>query len=189
MPLHVTAGISHCRVVVLRGSLTGRWSQPSACPYCGTLKPPHCSPSACYTNYRRFTSVDEGRTWRGPFEIPNAGTCRPRLRMLGNGKGPLLLSGGHSVNRGRWDISLWVNADGMGEDWVEHSVSYAHNRLQPDPALRFSAGVNTTEDSYAYTSLLAVDARTVVLTYDMRGPAVAAFAMRVSFGGNTSDPS
>lgn len=102
-------------------------------------------PSVCYTNYMRYTSTDEGRTWSGPRAIANAGSARPRLLMLGNGKGPLLLSGGRSVNRGKWDITLWVSHDGMGEEWEEYSLTYRHNALVANASLRYDGRINTTE--------------------------------------------
>ena len=44
------------------------------------------------------------------------GVARPRLLMLGAGKGPLLLSGGRLLTEKTRDILLWVCWDGMGEN-------------------------------------------------------------------------
>ena len=52
-----------------------------------------------------------------------------------------------------------------------------------EPRFRFDERVNTSEASAAYTSLLAVDDNTVVVTHDKRLPnATAAFAMRLTLG-------
>ena len=96
-------------VVRYAGGDGGLWQSPQ-CGTCGPItisKMPQCR-DQCYKNYRRFLSKDEGRHWSGPFELPNTGSCRPRLLMMGGGKGPLILSGGCSVNRGRYDVSMWV---------------------------------------------------------------------------------
>jgi hypothetical protein len=53
-----------------------------------------------YRNYYRTVSSDQGKTWSTLEEIPNVGCARPRLAMLGGGKGPLLLSGGRQKNNG-----------------------------------------------------------------------------------------
>ena len=169
-------------VVRYAGGDGGLWQSPQ-CGTCGPItisKMPQCR-DQCYKNYRRFLSKDEGRHWSGPFELPNTGSCRPRLLMMGGGKGPLILSGGRSVNRGRYDVSMWVNWDGMGATWEEHSLSYVHNERISDPLFQFGASVNTTEDTYSYTSLLPIDDASFVVTYDKRGPnKTAAFAMRVT---------
>ena len=91
-------------------------------PPCPTSSPRY--PGCLYKNYHRTISTDEGATWLAPREIPNAGAAFPRVLAIG---GKLLLSGGRTVNRGRWDICLWVNHDGNGDEWEEHSVSALHN--------------------------------------------------------------
>jgi hypothetical protein len=106
------------------------------------------------------------------------GVARPRMLMLGNGKGPLLLSGGRLYTEQTRDILLWVSWDGMGENWETYSLSYHHNSLVK-PALRFSAAVNSTSGraTTSYTSLLALDSDNAVVIYNGE---TGIFAMRVS---------
>jgi hypothetical protein len=142
-------------------------------------------------------SSDEGHTWGKAQEIRNAGTAFPRLLNLG---GRLLLSGGRSVNRGRWDVTLWISKDGLGDAWEEHSLSAQHNERIGDARskiytctdvrekcsvpvgekipLRLSSSINTTEASSAYTSLVALDDKTALVVYGRRNWA-ASFAMRI----------
>jgi hypothetical protein len=105
--------------------------------------------------------------------------------MLGEGgSGPLLLSGGRLVNRGGvWDIRLWVSSDGMGVNWEEHSISYQHNLLEENVTRKFNSKVNTTEGSYADTSLMLIDSgkKIALMTYSMNEPMQAGFSMRIEF--------
>ena len=155
-------------------------------------------PGCLYKNYHRTVSSDEGHTWGRGQEIVNAGTAFPRVINLG---GQLLLSGGRSVNRGRWDISLWISKDGLGDVWEEHSLTALHNERIGDARskiytctdvrekcsvpvgekipLRLSPKVNTTEFTSAYTSLVALDAKTALVVYGRR-TWPASFAMRIS---------
>ena len=52
---------------------------------------------------------------------------------------------------------LWHNADGTGRTWKSYSLSYWHNRLEPNASLHFDAKVNasTARESTSYTSLIA----------------------------------
>ena len=102
--------------------------------------------------------------------------------MLGNGKGPLLLSGGRLYTEQTRDILLWVSWDGMGENWETYSLSYHHNSLVKR-ALRFSAAVNSTSGraTTSYTSLLALDSDNAVVVYNGE---TGIFAMRVTVSGN-----
>jgi hypothetical protein len=64
-------------------------------------------------NYRSVISTDYGLTWSAPREMNDTsgrgmGVCRPRLLMLGDGKGPLLLSGGRLYTEKTRDVLLWV---------------------------------------------------------------------------------
>ena len=133
-------------------------------------------------NYLAATSTDGGRTWSSATEMIDVngrgiGVARPRLLLLGGGSGdaaaatggnaaaaaaaagPLLLSGGRLYTEHTRDILLWVCWDGMGTRWEPYSISYQHNRLVEQAALRFSAAVNATTGraTTSYTSLLRLD--------------------------------
>ena len=134
-------------------------------------------------NYLAATSTDGGRTWSSATEMIDVngrgiGVARPRLLLLGGGSGdaaaatggnaaaaaaaaagPLLLSGGRLYTEHTRDILLWVCWDGMGTRWEPYSISYQHNRLVAQAALRFSAAVNATTGraTTSYTSLLRLD--------------------------------
>ena len=75
------------------------------------------------------------------------------------------------------DILLWVSWDGTALNWQTFSLSYQHNRLVKDTALRFSAAVNSTSGraTTSYTSLLAIDEKTAVVIYNGE---TGIFAMR-----------
>ncbi len=163
------------------------WIQPP-CPTSSTRYP-----SCLYSNYFRTVSVDEGWSWMAPQEINNAGAAFPRLLNVGSG---LLLSGGRSVNRGRWDMSIWWNDDGLGNTWQEFSLSALHNQRIGERvsklwtnattgehvSLAMAAAINTTEYTSAYTSLLALDNNTAVVIYGRR-TWPASFAMRIAING------
>ena len=97
------------------------------------------------------------------------------------------------MNRGRWDVSIWWNSDGLGDDWEEFSLSALHNQrignrvsklwtnasTGANVSLAMAAAINTTEYTSAYTSLLALDNDTAVVVYGRRTWA-AAFAMRIT---------
>lgn len=112
--------------------------------------------------------------------------------------GKLLLSGGRSVNRGRWDLALWVSKDGLGDAWEEYSLSALHNerigdrvssiykcmsinekcKVGENISLTMDPTINTTEYTSAYTSLVALDDKTAVVFYGRRSWP-ASFAMRI----------
>ena len=134
-------------------------------------------------NYRSVRSTDSGRSWSIPREMNDTvgrgmGVARPRMLMLGNGKGPLLLSGGRLYTEHTRDILLWVCWDGMGQDWETYSLSYHHNALVK-PALRFSDAVNSTSGraTTSYTSLLSIDSENAAVVYSGE---TGVFAMRVT---------
>jgi hypothetical protein len=59
-----------------------------------------------------------------------------RLQVLGDGKGPLMLSGGRMRNNHSNEPLVWstwsLPAGGQrpsGATWEEHSISYWHNKL------------------------------------------------------------
>jgi hypothetical protein len=68
--------------------------------------------------------------------------------------GPLLASGGRGqpgLTEGTPgypnDVKLWVSADGMGESWTTHSISFLHNSLMPTGTaaeLLYDDGTNHT---------------------------------------------
>ena len=134
-------------------------------------------------NYHSVTSTDDGTSWSRPREMNDTtgrgmGVARPRMLMLGNGKGPLLLSGGRLYTEQTCDILLWVSWDGMGENWETYSLTYRHNSLVK-PSLRFSAAVNSTSGraTTSYTSLLAFDNDNAIVVYNGE---TGIFAMRVT---------
>jgi hypothetical protein len=136
-------------------------------------------------NYQQATSIDGGHSWTAPTEMRDAsgrgmGVCRPRLLMLGEGGGPLLLSGGRLYTEQTRDILLWVSWDGMGDSWETYSISYQHNRLVQPTTFRFSAAVNSTQGraTTSYTSLLrAADPHSAVLAYNGES---GVFSMRIT---------
>ena len=113
--------------------------------------------------------TDTGNTWSKPSTILGAGSADPKLLRVGQS---LVMSGGRNCNninktidgqtRGA-DLMLWLNADGMANDWVMYSLSYWHNHLgfpgQTNCTERgpdcFSPGLNTScrTETSAYTDL------------------------------------
>jgi len=135
-------------------------------------------------NYWSVRSTDDGKTWDSPQEMHDRngrgiGVARPRLLMLGEGKGPLLLTGGRLLTEHTRDIYLWVDWDGMGDVWEAFSLSYRHNALVQPEALKFSTAVNSTQGraTTSYTSLLAIDNTTALIVYNGD---TGIFSMRVS---------
>jgi len=119
-----------------------------------------------YRNYFSAFSSDEGRTWSLPAEMPGVGCVRPKLLQFGVG-GPLLISGGRNCVADRKDISLWESAAGGG--WVEHSLSFQHNRLwQGNASFLFDARVNATVgfETQSYTSLVRTGAGSFAVFYN-----------------------
>ena len=117
-----------------------------------------------YRPYVRSVSGDGGRTWSRAVSLgESVGCARPRLLALG---GSLLLSGGR-LSRTSRDIRLWLNAAGDGAAWEAHSISYLHNRLEPNASLHFDGKINasTARESTSYTSLVATGARSGFLVY------------------------
>lgn len=155
-----------------------------------------------YTEYHVQFSTSEGKSWSRAVPLPHMGCARPRLLMLGKGKGPLLLAGGRNcvAQKNATDVALfiWVNSDGMGgfqhrndsaaigQSWRQLSVTAAHNReWRGDPSYRFT----NPQDPFAsqsYTSLLPVGDGDAVLIYNKYwnyGGAVShstGFGMRLS---------
>ena len=122
-----------------------------------------------YRSYFAATSADGGSTWSLPAEMPGLGCVRPRLLRVPGG--PLLLAGGRNCVAGRKDVSLWESAAGgaLGAGWVEHSLSYQHNRLwQGSAALLFDARVNATAgfETLSYTSLVRTGAASFAVFYN-----------------------
>ena len=99
-------------------------------------------------NYHLARSTSGGRSWSKATELRDAnghgvGTARPRLLLLGS---KLLLSGGRLTTEQQGGIFLWISDDGFGRAWRTTSLSFKHNQLESDPALRFPDTVNTTLD-------------------------------------------
>ena len=99
-------------------------------------------------NYHLARSTSGGRSWSKATELRDAnghgvGTARPRLLLLGS---KLLLSGGRLTTEQQGGVFLWVSDDGFGRSWRTTSLSFKHNQLESDPALRFPDRVNTTLD-------------------------------------------
>ena len=94
----------------------------------------------------------------------------------------LVLSGGRYISNGTSDVLLWLNADGMATSWERHSISAVHNELEPDPALRFTAAVNTSRHGSAgYTKLSLNSGTSGNITYHdpaTVGAGAATFTMR-----------
>jgi polygalacturonase len=174
---------------------------------CGGIVPPAgdkpLTTTTHYTEYHVQFSSNEGTSWSRAVPLPHMGCARPRLLMLGKGKGPLLLAGGRNcvAQKNATDVALliWVNSDGMGgfqhrddsaampgQTWRQLSVTAAHNReWRGDPSYRF----NNPQDPFAsqsYTSLVPVgdgDAMLIYNKYWNYGGAVShstGFGMRLS---------
>lgn len=112
-----------------------------------------------YVPYYISRSTDGGATWSFPQALPKGvGSARPRLMRLwsaaANGT-VLVLAGGRSGPTNR-DVIMWVSSDGIGNRWEAYSVSYWHNVLETNPALRFTPAINasTARESTSYTSLV-----------------------------------
>lgn len=141
----------------------------------------------CSENYARSVSSDRGATWSEPAFVPNVGSARPRLLQLGS---TLIMGGGRMWNGGDMrdhinlingtnDNMLWAARDGEGLEWTPYSISYYHNRGEPDPGLHFTAGVNsslflgdmtvgqrhTDYETHAYTSVVQLTRNTGLITY------------------------
>ena len=127
-----------------------------------------------------FRHRGQGHTWTRPTPIHGAGSCRPKLLLLPSG--PLVLSGGRMGNEtnptanptdpGNSDQLLWISVDGKGRQWSRHSISGAHNRQEPNPALHFPPSVNTTTwDSTVtndYSSLVPTGDDSFIYIYQLR---------------------
>lgn len=132
-------------------------------PPCPDSSPKY--PGCLYQNYHRTVSTDEGFTWGAAQEIPNAGAAFPRLLAL---DGQLILSGGRSVNRGRWDFSLWISTDGLGDAWEEFSLSALHNERIGARASKIYRCTNIAEKCKVGTNIsLAMDATINTTEYAM----------------------
>eukprot|EP01045_Picozoa_sp_COSAG04_P009832 COSAG04_NODE_584_length_12354_cov_29.554141_4_plen_1028_part_00 len=119
-------------------------------------------------NYFISRSSDGGHQWTKPLELRDTdgkgiGCARPRLLGV---DGLVLLSGGRVLTENTVDIRLWVSADGANT-FMTHSISYQHNRLVSESGQKLSLQANAS-DGYttSYTSLMRVDASTILLAYD-----------------------
>lgn len=140
-----------------------------------------------YKPYSMAVSTDGGHTWSAAASLGRGvGCARPRLLRVG---ASLLLAGGRA-NASNQDVFVWLNEAGDGVDWRPHSLTYWHNRLEPDASRHFSPDVNVTasggtlRESNSYTSLVRTGPTTGFVTYTrlpgQRRLSAVAFAMGFS---------
>ena len=127
---------------------------------------------ASFVPYGQAFSNDDGRTWSTPVNI-SPGSVEPSLAVLPGGV--VALSGGRS------GIYVWFNADGTGRDWQAVDIVSAHNaacsstdHIEPDSHNAWipvdeMRRMGVTGYSSCYTELVALDERTLLLTYDRIG--------------------
>ena len=132
-----------------------------------------------YRPYVRSMSKDGGKTWSAAVSLGDGvGCARPRLLSLG--ERALLLSGGRLSPTNR-DVLLWLNAAGDAVSWEAHSITYWHNRLEPNASLHFDAAVNasTARETTSYTSLVKTGKASGFIVYARHLPPAqdVAFAM------------
>jgi hypothetical protein len=140
-------------------------------------------PSMRYTPLVRSFSTDTARTWSAPEAFgPGIATGHPRLTRMADGQ--ILLSASQPASTDR-DLLLYRNEAGDGRHWTPHSVSFWHNALEPNPALRFTPAVNSSPavprhgEIVGLTSLVRTGAQTGVLIYSRTlHNASITFAMR-----------
>eukprot|EP00937_MAST-01D_sp_MAST-1D-sp2_P001797 g1797.t1 len=99
-------------------------------------------PSGRYAPLVRSFSADGGFTWTRP-ETFGAGFATGHPRLARTEDGQVLLSS-NQVSATDRDLLVYWNAAGDGRTWRPHSVSYWHNALEPDAALRFTPAVNSS---------------------------------------------
>ena len=129
--------------------------------------------------YVKTISSDGGKTWSKPISLVDTrghmmGCARPRL--LGLSGGGVVLSGGR-LNHTNHENYLWVNTEGDGRDWEAVSISYVHNKLEPNTTLHFGASVNNSNAriSTSYTSIVATGPSSGYVVYSrlLPSPSVA----------------
>jgi hypothetical protein len=147
-----------------------------------------------YHFYNHAVSTDGGRTFGPEAPLPAMGCAKPMLACVDGPGMPLVLGGGRKRLMNTSDVLLWSSADGMGQRWEEHSVSYWHNKLAGPPVEKFTRQINSTEEprqSSSYVSLLNAGDGALVVVYEMRktpttanggGEKDTVFAMRVTVG-------
>jgi len=125
-------------------------------------------PTMRYAPLMRSFSVD-GKTWSEPDSFGHGfATGHPRLTRTADGQ--ILLSANQVTPTNR-DLLLYWNRDGDGLCWEPYSVSYWHNALEPNPALHFTAAVNSSPalprhgEITGLTSLITTEANAGVLLY------------------------
>ena len=91
-----------------------------------------------------------------------------------------------NLHNGTNDNMLWAATDGEGLEWTPYSVSYHHNRGEPDPGLWFTFGVNSSlyrgdmtpgqphsdYETHAYTSLVQLTGTSGLILYQYTGKTV-----------------
>jgi len=99
--------------------------------------------------YHKSTSVDGGKTWTPLVSLPtDVGTAKPRMVLMHPTNGPLVLIGGRPGNR------MWINPDGMGDEW--QYIPLPH-------------GPNVTYGGTGYNGVVALTATTGIASYDEGG--------------------
>jgi hypothetical protein len=154
---HGAAAGAECLLAVVRmdGNDGARW---------GNHKP---------KNFYRSASTNSGKTWSRAREMLDVdgvgiGTARPRLTSVG---GSLLLTGSRILTSNDSDYYLWHNADGQGERFVAHSLTYHHNLNAADPKMKIGAWCNMTNYTTAgqacagYTSIVPLGGRNALAFY------------------------
>lgn len=141
-----------------------------------------------YASYWRVLSTDGGRTWSSAASLPEGvGCARPRLLRTDDGQ--IVLAGGRTGPTNR-DTLVWLNngRDG-GNSWTAHSITYWHNKLEPNSTLHFTSSVNssTERQTMSYTSLVRTGPQTGFIVYARRLPGTKdiAFSMPFTVAGYT----
>lgn len=102
--------------------------------------------------YGQTFSSDEGLTWSKPELMKDAHSVQPSLVVLDDGS--IALSGG------RPGIFVWFNRDGQAKRWEPIDLVAHHNRCVPDET------IGRTDQTSAYTELVVLDQRTLLMIYD-----------------------
>jgi len=139
-----------------------------------------------YRPYWRVLSRDGGFSWTNASSLPKGvGCARPRLLRMDDGH--VILAGGRTGPRNR-DTLVWHNnGRDDGETWEAHSITYWHNRLEPNATLHFTGAVNdsTARETMSYTSLVRTGPQSGFIVYARRLPGTedVAFSMPFSVTG------
>ena len=108
--------------------------------------------------YGQAFSDDDGRTWSAPVAMKDACSVQPSMALMKDGS--LVLTGG------RPGIFAWINRAGDGRDWLEVDLQSHHNENHPQEAITTTATFTTGDQTTAYTEVVALDDRSVIVMYD-----------------------